>query len=108
MNFKIVNEENLLLIEQITEHLNVMESSNILDGVKLSQILIKHRSTQHSAASMLLLSDGHHNAGDIINALMFDNYYSAAGAEYTLHTFEYGDDHDSTLMQTMTERKYGN
>lgn len=108
MNFKIVNEENIPKIGKIIDYLHDQGSTNILDAVKVSQKLLKGRSTKNQVASMLLLSDGQHNSGPISNDLMFTGDYEAAGTEYTLHTFGYGDDHDASLMQSMAERKHGN
>ena len=108
MNFKIVNDDNLSNIQKIIDSLHDQGNTNITHSVKVSQGLLKARFTKNEVASLFLLSDGQHNQGEISNEIMFDGDIQASGTEYTLHTFGYGDDHDSKLMQSMSERKHGN
>ena len=108
MNFKIVSDASLPHITRIIESITEQGNTNITAAVKVSQTLLKARCTRNDVASMLLLSDGQHNTSDISIDGMFDGDTMAAGTEYTLHAFGYGDDHDSKLMQAMSERKQGN
>ena len=108
MNFKTVNSDNVPKIKKVIDHLHELNSTNITAGVKTSQQLVGNRKTKNSVCSMFLLSDGQHNQGPISNELLFNGDFSITKAEYTLHSFGYGDDHDAKLMQGMSERKGGN
>ena len=108
MNFKTVNDDNVPRITKVIESIQALNSTNITAGVHVSQNLLGSRATKNNAASMFLLSDGQHNQGPINNDILFKDDFARTNAEYTLHTFGYGDDHDAKLMQSMAERKAGN
>lgn len=108
MNFKTVNSDNTTKITSIINSLRDLDSTNITGGVHEAQNLLGRRLTKNPVSSLFLLSDGQHNIGPISNELMFDNDYDRTKAEYTVHSFGYGDDHDAKLMQSMSERKGGN
>lgn len=108
MSFKTVNDDNIPRIKKIIEYIHELNSTNITAGVHLAQTLLGNRSTKNEVASLFLLSDGQHNQGPINNDLLFNGDFARSKAEYTLHCFGYGDDHDAKLMQSMAERKAGN
>lgn len=74
--------------------------TNILSGLKTGLDLIKYDfSNGEKVCSMILLSDGGDNNTNIV--ANFKDYISSKGKNnysFTLHSFGYGDDHNSELM----------
>lgn len=112
MNFKILNEENKGKILDVVNSIPIQGGTNIITGVKSSQLMLGKRETRNHVSTIFFLSDGKHNSFFLNDEINIDKLYNGelerAKCEYTLTCFGYGDDHDANLLQQMSEAKGGN
>lgn len=107
MNFKQVNNDTEPRIKTIINSIVDKGSTNITQGMHVSQELLGKRKTKNQVSSIFLLSDGEHNQGPINNEIVFGGAIERTKCEYTTSTFGYGDDHNAEQMQRFAERGGG-
>ena len=98
--FTIMNSQNKNQIYQKITSLQAKGGTNIFSGLKIGLDLINNDFLNgDKVCSMILLSDGGDNYNNV--TADFKNYISSKGKNnylFTLHSFGYGDDHNSELM----------
>lgn len=89
--------------------LNPSGSTSIPEGIKTAVNIIRDRGAhKNKIVSIFLLSDGNDNdreASDVIKKFLEIN---AVDLEFTIHTFGFGDDHDSKLLSDIAKFRGGN
>ena len=108
MNFKLVNDENIVKISEIINAITHCGQTNITDGVHQAQKVLGLRKSKNHVSCVFLLGDGQHNMGPINMDVLYKDELKKAKCDYTLTSFGYGDDHDANLLQEMSEKKGGN
>ena len=87
-------------------NLQAMGGTNIVGGLNKALKILEHRESRSRVASVFLLSDGNDNFG--LQGLDFVlKKFSEKIGHFSIHTFGYGDDHDSELMTRLAENRGG-
>lgn len=111
MGFKRVRpvEYDSMYKDVIQGRLNPSGSTSIPEGLKTAVNMIRDRGAhKNKIVSIFLLSDGNDNereASDVIKKFLEN---SAVDLEFTIHTFGFGDDHDSKLLSDIAKFRGGN
>ena len=109
MGLKRVSTANMDgILKTIADELRAGGSTSIPEGVKEAVKTIKNRTHKNKIVSVFVLSDGNdndQNAADTIKLMLSEE---AAGLEFSIHTFGFGDDHDSKLLSEICKLKNGN
>lgn len=84
-------------------------STNIPSGIEKAIDILVGRKHFNKIVSIFLLSDGiddnRNHAIDVINETLIKK---ATNIDFSIHTFGFGNDHDSTLLSGIAKLRYGN
>jgi len=102
-------ENEQMYDEVISSRLKPGGSTSIPEGIKEAINIIRDRGVhKNKIVSVFLLSDGNDNdqfADKTIKTLVEE---TASDLEFTIHTFGFGDDHDSKLLSEIAKLRNGN
>eukprot|EP00358_Blepharisma_japonicum_P006713 CAMPEP_0202940374 /NCGR_PEP_ID=MMETSP1395-20130829/494_1 /ASSEMBLY_ACC=CAM_ASM_000871 /TAXON_ID=5961 /ORGANISM="Blepharisma japonicum, Strain Stock R1072" /LENGTH=573 /DNA_ID=CAMNT_0049634827 /DNA_START=480 /DNA_END=2201 /DNA_ORIENTATION=+ len=97
-------------LNQIIKRINIIGGTEIIKGLRCGLRILAERKQFNSVSSIVLLSDGIDNNQDTAMERLryaIREYDPKVAAQYSIHTFGYGSDHDANLMNTMAEVKNG-
>ncbi|OMJ72888.1 hypothetical protein SteCoe_28551 [Stentor coeruleus] len=107
----VMNEQGKVKITQIINTLGPTGGTNIECGVRAALHILADRKVCNQLTSILLLSDGCDNDTKSVNQrirVAIDEFKPRIKDSYRMHTFGYGKDHDSVVMNLMAELTNGN
>ncbi len=109
MSLKRTSAVNMQMIHKIiNEELTATGSTSIPSGMAEAVNIIKNRVSKNKIVSVFLLSDGNDNdsnAAEQVKKMLSSN---AENIEFTIHSFGFGDDHDSKLLNEISKLRNGN
>lgn len=109
LGLKRVNPANMDGIKKIIEKdLWAAGSTSIPAGMEQAIRILKDRKHKNQIVSIFLLSDGNdndNNADEVVRKMLQIN---VPDLEFTIHSFGFGDDHDSRLLSELSKMRNGN
>ena len=106
-----MNEEGKLKVGEIVRGLGPTGGTNIESGVRAGLHVLADRKKINQITSIMLLSDGVDNDTRTVNqrvSAAIDEFKPKINGFFKLHTFGYGNDHDSVVMNLLAEQTRGN
>ncbi|OMJ71719.1 hypothetical protein SteCoe_29981 [Stentor coeruleus] len=107
----VMNEQGKVKITQIINTLGPTGGTHIECGVRAALHMLADRKVCNQLTSILLLSDGCDNNTRSVNQriqVAIDEFKPRIKDSYRMHTFGYGKDHDSVVMNLMADLTNGN
>lgn len=109
MSLKRMNAMNMPeIINVIDSKLKAAGSTSIPAGINEAVRIIKNRENKNKIVSVFVLSDGNDNDNNAATTIKNRLSVEASGEEFTIHTFGFGDDHDSVLLSEICKLRNGN
>ena len=105
--------KNRKLIEETIDSIKVQGKTHIAAGLENAFELMTKRKSRNDITGVLLLSDGEDNSyfkNDTSKVTIFQQAWAERlkNEEFTIHCFGYGNKHDSTLMEFISNTYNGN
>ena len=107
----VMNEVGKLKVGNIVQCLKPSGGTNIESGVRAALHLLADRKLVNQLTAIMLLSDGVDNNTQSVNNRIrdaIDEFKPRINSSFKMHTFGYGADHDSAIMNLMAELTRGN
>lgn len=107
----VMNEEGKLKVERIVQDLGPTGGTHIESGVRAALHLLADRRMVNQLTAIMLLSDGCDNDTQTVNERIrqaINEFKPKIQENFKMHTFGYGTDHDSVIMNLMAELTRGN
>ena len=106
-----MNEDGKLKVGEIVRRLGPTGGTNIESGVRAGLHILADRKKVNQITSIMLLSDGVDNDTRTVNhrvSAAIGEFTSKINGPFKLHTYGYGTDHDSVVMNLLAEQTRGN
>ncbi|OMJ68299.1 hypothetical protein SteCoe_34287 [Stentor coeruleus] len=107
----VMNEQGKVKMNQIINSLGPGGGTNIECGVRAALHILADRKVCNQVTSILLLSDGCDNNTNSVNyriEMAIKEFEPKIKGLYRMHTFGYGKNHDSVVMNLMADLTNGN
>lgn len=109
MGLKRVNQANMDGIKKIIQSSLVASgSTSIPAGMEQAIRILKNRKQKNQIVSVFLLSDGNDNDNNADSVIRNMLQINVSDLEFTIHSFGFGDDHDSRLLSEISKMRNGN
>lgn len=99
-----------ILLSNLVNQIQASNGTEIVEGLLTSLNILAQRRISNPVSSIVLFSDGNdnncHSAMARTKSALIE-VGSLISAGYSIHTFGYGTDHDSSLLNSMAEEKNG-
>ncbi|OMJ79630.1 hypothetical protein SteCoe_20305 [Stentor coeruleus] len=107
----VMNEQGKAKVIEAIKYLRPNGRTNIECGVRAALHILADRKVCNQVSSILLLSDGGDNYKRTINKrvkVAIEEFKPRIKSSFRMHTFGYGKDHDSIVMNLMAQLTNGN